>query len=138
MAVMTRGKRRVRRGMVMGRNGIKIGVRARIHQLNDRMRSIRNRNALPAKLAPIVFVRPGKLRQAQWSEFDLDVAVWRIPATRMKMKAVHLVPVSEQAVAILRELHAMTGQGDLLFPGLRSASRPMSENTVNAALHRLG
>ena len=90
------------------------------------------------KLAPLVFVRPGELRQAQWSEFDLDGAIWRIPATRMKMKAAHLVPLSEQAVAILRELHGMTGQGHYLFPGLRSASRPMSENTVNAALRRLG
>ncbi|RDI99520.1 DUF4102 domain-containing protein [Dyella solisilvae] len=90
------------------------------------------------KLAPLVFVRPGELRQAQWSEFDLEGAIWRIPATRMKMKAAHLVPLSEQAVAILSELHAMTGQGDFVFPGLRSASRPMSENTVNAALRRLG
>ncbi|WP_074546796.1 tyrosine-type recombinase/integrase [Dyella sp. AtDHG13] len=90
------------------------------------------------KLAPLVFVRPGELRQAQWSEFDLDEAMWRIPAMRMKMKAAHLVPLSTQAVAILRELHAMTGQGDYLFPGLRTASRPMSENTVNAALRRLG
>ena len=90
------------------------------------------------KLAPLVFVRPGELRQAQWPEFDLDGAIWRIPATRMKMKAAHLVPLSDQAVAILRELYAMTGQGDFVFPGLRSASRPMSENTVNAALRRLG
>jgi len=90
------------------------------------------------RLAPLVFVRPGELRQAQWSEFDLDGAIWRIPASRMKMKAAHLVPLSTQAVAILRELQAMTGQGDNVFPGLRSASRPMSENTINAALRRLG
>lgn len=90
------------------------------------------------KLAPLVFVRPGELRQAQWSEFDLDGAIWRIPASRMKMKAGHLVPLSSQAVVILRELHAMTGQGRYVLPGLRSASRPMSENTVNAALRRLG
>lgn len=90
------------------------------------------------KLAPLVFVRPGELRQAQWSEFDLDGAIWRIPASRMKMKAGHIVPLSSQAVAILRELHAMTGQGNYVFPGLRSANRPMSENTVNAALRRLG
>jgi integrase len=90
------------------------------------------------KLAPLVFVRPGELRQAQWSEFDLDEAIWRIPAPRMKMKAAHLVPLSSQAVAILRELHAMTGHGSYVFPGLRSASRPMSENTLNAALRRLG
>lgn len=90
------------------------------------------------KLAPLVFVRPGELRQAEWPEFDLDEAIWRIPAHRMKMKAGHIVPLSSQAVAILRELHAMTGQGRYVFPGLRSVSRPMSENTVNAALRRLG
>jgi integrase len=90
------------------------------------------------KLAPLVFVRPGELRQAQWSEFDLDEAIWRIPASRMKMKAGHIVPLSSQAVTILRELHAMTGHGHYVFPGLRSSNRPMSENTVNAALRRLG
>lgn len=90
------------------------------------------------KLAPLVFVRPGELRQAHWSEFDLDEAIWRIPASRMKMKAGHIVPLSSQAVTILRELYAMTGHGTYVFPGLRSASRPMSENTVNAALRRLG
>jgi integrase len=90
------------------------------------------------KLAPLVFVRPGELRQADWSEFDLDEAIWLIPANRMKMKAGHIVPLSSHAVVILRELHAMTGQGHYVFPGLRSASRPMSENTVNAALRRLG
>ncbi|WP_445146253.1 tyrosine-type recombinase/integrase [Dyella sp. Tek66A03] len=90
------------------------------------------------KLAPLVFVRPGELRQAQWSEFDLDEALWRIPATRMKMKAAHLVPLSTQAIVVLRELHAMTGQGGYVFPGIRTSSRPMSENTINAALRRLG
>ena len=90
------------------------------------------------KLAPLVFVRPGELRQAQWSEFDLDGAIWRIPGERMKMKAAHLVPLSTQAVDVLRELQALTGKGNFVFPGLRSASRPMSENTVNAALRRLG
>jgi integrase len=90
------------------------------------------------KLAPLVFVRPGELRQAEWAEFDLDGAIWRIPGEKMKMKAAHLVPLSVQAVAILRELHPLTGDGRYLFPGLRTASRPMSENTVNAALRRLG
>lgn len=90
------------------------------------------------KLAPLVFVRPGELRQAEWSEIDLDGALWRIPADRMKMKAAHLVPLSAQAVAVLRELHPLTGGGRFVFPGLRTASRPMSENTVNAALRRLG
>lgn len=90
------------------------------------------------KLAPLVFVRPGELRKAQWSEFNLDDKEWRIPAERMKMRSPHLVPLSDQAVAILRDLHPLTGNGALVFPGVRSANRPMSENTVNAALRRLG
>ncbi|WP_426699659.1 tyrosine-type recombinase/integrase [Rhodanobacter sp. Col0626] len=90
------------------------------------------------KLAPLVFVRPGELRQAEWAEFDLDGAVWRIPAERMKMKAAHIVPLSSQAVAVLRDLYPLTGDEAYVFPGLRSASRPMSENTINAALRRLG
>jgi integrase len=94
--------------------------------------------ACAIKLAPLVFVRPGELRAAEWSEFDLDGAMWRIPAQRMKMKASHLVPLSTQAIAILRDLQALTGAGRFLFPSLRSASRPMSENTVTAALRRLG
>lgn len=90
------------------------------------------------KLAPLVFVRPGELRMAAWSEFDLDGAIWRIPGERMKMKAAHLVPLSTQAVEVLRELHTLTGNGHYVFPGVRTASRPMSENTVNASLRRLG
>lgn len=90
------------------------------------------------KLAPLVFVRPGELRHAEWAEFDLDGAVWRIPGERMKMKAAHIVPLSTPAVAILRNLYPLTGSGRYLFPSLRSALRPMSENTVNAALRRLG
>lgn len=90
------------------------------------------------KLAPLVFVRPGELRMAEWAELDLDSAVWRIPAERMKMKAAHIVPLSAQAVVILRDLYPLTGGGRYLFPGLRTVNRPMSENTVNAALRRLG
>lgn len=90
------------------------------------------------RLAPLVFVRPGELRTAEWSEFDLDAALWRIPGPKMKMKAPHLVPLSGQAVAILRELQSFTGNGRYVFPSLASALRPMSENTVNAALRRLG
>lgn len=90
------------------------------------------------KLASLVFVRPGELRHAEWAEFDLDGAIWRIPGEKMKMKAAHLVPLSSQAVAILRELQTLTGGDRYVFPGLRTASRPMSENTVNAALRRLG
>jgi integrase len=90
------------------------------------------------KLAPLVFVRPGELRHAEWAEIDLDAAIWRIPGERMKMKAAHIVPLSSQAVAVLRELQLLTGSGRYVFPGIRTASRPMSENTVNAALRRLG
>lgn len=90
------------------------------------------------KLAPLTIVRPGELRAAEWPEFDLDGAMWRIPAKRMKMKAAHLVPLSTQAVEILRELHQLTGTGKFVFPSLRGASRCMSENTVNLALRTLG
>jgi integrase len=90
------------------------------------------------KLAPMVFVRPGELRQAEWPEFDLDAAEWRIPAERMKMRDAHIVPLSTQAVAILRELQPLTGRGRCVFPGARTNGRPMSENTINATLRRMG
>lgn len=90
------------------------------------------------KLAPLVFVRPGELRQAEWSEFDLDKAEWNIPAHKMKMREPHLVPLSEQAVAILRDLHQLTGRRQYVFPGGRSPKRPMSDNALNAALRRMG
>jgi integrase len=89
------------------------------------------------KLLALTFVRPGELRGGEWSEIDLDDAQWSIPAERMKMKEPHLVPLSTQAVAILREIHRFTGHGRLVFPSIRSAERPMSENTLNAALRRL-
>jgi integrase len=90
------------------------------------------------KLAPLVFVRPGELRKAEWSEFDLEGAIWRIPGHRMKMRVPHLVPLSTQGVEILRDLHPLTGGGTLVFPALGRNGRPMSENTVNLALRRLG
>jgi integrase len=92
------------------------------------------------KLAPLMFVRPGELRAAQWSEFELDgdAPQWRIPGERMKMGEQHLVPLSRQAVAILRDLQSMTGYGNYLFPSLRSSLRCISDNTINAALRRLG
>src|SRR3546814_11101332 len=92
----------------------------------------------PVGLGPVVFVRPGGLRHAEWAEFDLDAAEWRIPAHKMKMREAHVVPLSSHAVAILRELHPLTGRGRYLFPGIRTATEPMSENTVNAALRRMG
>jgi len=93
---------------------------------------------LALKFAPLVFVRPNELRKAEWSEFDLDGAIWRIPKERMKMKAPHLVPLSTQAVDVLKELQELTGNGRYLFPSVRSSFSPMSENTINAALRRLG
>jgi integrase len=90
------------------------------------------------RLAPYVFVRPGELRQAEWSEFDLDAAVWSIPAKKMKMRRPHRVPLARQSIAILRELQDVTGGGRWLFPSVRTSTRPISENTLNAALRRLG
>ncbi len=90
------------------------------------------------ELLALTFVRPGELRAAEWAEFDLDAAVWAIPAEKMKMKRPHRVPLAPRAVAILRELQAITGEGGYLFPSVRSAARCMSENTINAALRRLG
>ncbi|HLM52316.1 MAG TPA: integrase arm-type DNA-binding domain-containing protein [Pseudoxanthomonas sp.] len=90
------------------------------------------------QLAPLVFVRPGELRQAEWAEIDLDAAEWNIPAEKMKMRIAHLVPLSTQAVAILAELQPLTGRGRYVFPGVRSPRRPMSNNAVLAALRRMG
>jgi len=90
------------------------------------------------KLSPLVFVRPGELRHAEWREVDFDKSEWRIPAEKMKMKAVHVVPLSKQAIEILKEIQALTGDGKYVFPSIRTASRPMSENTINVALRRLG
>ncbi|MEE2766663.1 MAG: integrase arm-type DNA-binding domain-containing protein [Pseudomonadota bacterium] len=90
------------------------------------------------QLAPLVFVRPGELRKAEWDEIDLDAAEWRIPAVKMKMKQPHIVPLSTQAVAVLKEIGPLTGNGQYVFPSVRTRKRPMSENTVTGALRRLG
>ncbi len=90
------------------------------------------------KLAPLVFVRPIELRAAEWGEFDLDTARWSIPDSRMKERRPHVVPLSTQAVAIIEDLKPITGGGRYLFPSLRSAKRPISDNTLNAAMRRLG
>lgn len=90
------------------------------------------------KVAPMMFVRPGELRHAEWSEIDLDGALWRIPAGKMKMREEHIVPLSSQAVAVLRELQPLTGNGRYVFPSERSRQRPMSDGTINAALRRMG
>lgn len=90
------------------------------------------------KLSALTFVRPGELRHAEWAEFDIDGATWSIPGSKMKMDNAHAVPLSTQAVAILLELHKLTGRGRYVFPSERGGSRPMSENTVNGALRRMG
>ena len=92
------------------------------------------------RLAPLVFVRPGELRSAEWSEFDFDKAEWRIPGEKMKMRDPHIVPLSTQAAAILLELQPLTGRGRYVFPSARTPNgdRCMSENAVLAALRRLG
>lgn len=90
------------------------------------------------RLAPLVFVRPGELRHAEWAEINLDGAEWRIPAEKMKMRTPHVVPLSRQAVTILREVHPLTGSGQYVFPSVRTPARAMSENTITGALRRLG
>jgi integrase len=96
-------------------------------------------------LMPLVFLRPGELRHAEWAEFDLDAALWSIPAARMKgtleakaKNPPHLVPLSRQAVAVLRELHPLTGAGRYVFPSALTGNKPMSENAILAALRRMG
>ena len=90
------------------------------------------------QLAPHVFVRPGELRHAEWSEIDLEGALWTIPASKTKMRKEHVVPLSCQAIAILKGLQPLTGQGGYVFPSVRTHRRPMSDNTINAGLRRLG
>jgi integrase len=125
-------------------------------KVGELIRAIRGYVGAPAtryalQLAPLLFVRPGELRAARWDEFTFDLAEpaprkkpehpdpqWRIPSERMKMGEQHIVPLSTQAVTALRALHAVTGPQGFLFPSVRSKSRCMSENTVNAALRGMG
>ena len=97
------------------------------------------------KLAPMLLLRPGELRFAEWPEIDLDAALWTVPSVRMKRElrekqqgAPHLVPLPRQAVAVLRDLHQLTGHTTMVFRGERHHHRPMSENTINAALRAMG
>jgi integrase len=99
------------------------------------------------RLAPLVFLRPGELRMAEWAEFDLDAAEWNIPAHRRKLKKAlkddpttppHCVPLAPQAVAILRELQPLTGAGRFVFPGARDRKRPLSDMALLGALRRMG
>lgn len=115
---------------------------AKLGQLLDAIDGYRGglvaRSAL--RLLPLVFVRPGELRHAEWTEFDLANSIWIIPAAKMKIKSQgdHLVPLSKQAMEILLDTQALTGRGRYVFPSNRGASRPLSENTINAALRYLG
>jgi integrase len=90
------------------------------------------------QLAPHVFVRPGELREARWEEIDLNAAVWAIPGEKTKMRKEHRVPLSRQALGILREVHPATGSAGYVFPSVRTSLRPLSEGTINSALRRLG
>lgn len=90
------------------------------------------------RLAAHLFVRPGELRKAEWTEFDAKTAVWTIPAEKTKMRRQHRVPLSSQVLAMIEELRPITGKGKYLFPSVRSGARPISDNTLNAALRRLG
>ncbi|MCC7394952.1 MAG: integrase arm-type DNA-binding domain-containing protein [Sphingomonadaceae bacterium] len=94
--------------------------------------------AIALQLSPHVFVRPGELRKAEWHEIDFEAAVWRIDAAKMKGRQEHPVPLSRQALALFEQARAYTGNGRFVFPSIRSAQSPMSENTVNGALRRLG
>jgi integrase len=89
-------------------------------------------------LAPYVMLRPGEIRHAEWAEVSFDKKQWKIPADKMKMSRPHIIPLSNQVIAILKTIEPVTGQGKYIFPSLRSTNRPMSENTLNAALRRLG
>jgi integrase len=93
-------------------------------------------NAL--QILPMVFVRPGELRHAEWSEFDLGKAVWCIPGSKMKMGEDHIVPLAKQALKLFKQLKVITGHGKYVFPSIRSSDKPISDNALNAALRSLG
>jgi integrase len=112
-------------------------------ELGSLLRVIEGYNGQPTtrlalQLSALLFVRPGELRLARWKEVDFEKAVWTVPAETMKMKRPHRVPLARQAIVVFRELHAMTGQSEYVFPAVNSFRRPMSNNTLNAALRRLG
>lgn len=112
-------------------------------QIGELMRAINSYSgsfitAIALKLSALLFVRPGELRQAEWSEIDFENNEWRIPAEKMKMRELHIVPLSKQSKALLEELQPLTGRSKYLFPSVRTNTRPMSNNTINAALRRLG
>jgi integrase len=111
--------------------------------LGGLLRAVDDHDGQPAvrialKMLPHMFPRPGELRMAEWKEFDLEAAVWTIPAEKTKMRRPHKVPLTAQVLEMLADLKPITGSGKYLFPSIRSAERPITDNTLNAALRRLG
>jgi integrase len=111
--------------------------------LGELLRAIDGHKGMPEvrgglQLLALTFVRPGELRGAIWTEIDFDKAVWTIPGARMKMRRPHRIPLARQTIAVLGNMHTITGQAELIVPGMRGRGRPLSENTLNAALRRLG
>jgi integrase len=111
--------------------------------LGELLRAIDGHNGMPEvrgglQLLALTFVRPGELRGAKWDEIDFDTAIWTIPGVRMKMRRPHRIPLARQTIAVLRNLLAIVGEAELILPGMRGRGRPLSENTLNAALRRLG
>ncbi len=118
-------------------------ARVDTRELPDLMRAIEAYQGTPVtrlalRLMALTFVRTSELIAARWEEFELDKAVWRIPPERMKMRTEHLVPLSRQAIEVLRTLQVVSGNGELLFPGERNQKRPISNNTILKALERMG
>lgn len=107
-----------------------------LRAIDDYSGSLVTRCAL--RLAPLLFVRPGELRHMEWAEIDTQAALWTIPAEKMKMRKIHAVPLTPQALAILEEIRLLTGGGRYVFPSARSKERPMSNMAINAALRRMG
>jgi len=111
--------------------------------IGELLRAIDGHNGMPEvraglQMLALTFVRPGELRGAQWAEIDFDSAIWTIPGARMKMRRPHRVPLVRQTIDVLKNLRAITGEAPLILPGARGRGRPLSENTLNAALRRLG
>lgn len=131
------------RGALMTPTVTHYGAVTEASEVGDLLRAIDGYEGLgmtkwALQLAPHVFVRPGELRHARWDEIDFEAALWTIPAEKMKMRKAHHVPLSRQSIAILQEIRSITGSSGYVFPSMRSRMRPMSENTLNAALRRLG
>ena len=114
-----------------------------LKEIGGLLRALQNYNGTfitrtALKLAPMLFIRPGELRKAEWSDFDLEKCEWRIPADKMKKERVHIVPLPKQAIKALKELFPLTGNNRYLFPNTRTAGKAMSENTVLNAIRSLG